>query len=396
MRSPSWGEFTSKGNIGVKSPYLNFDSDYVSKPEYILPEGASKQRGRFELAFGQIGASVMIGAGVGGTAGIYNGLKQTTLAGQTGKLRRTQLLNHVMKYGSSNANTLGVLAVMYSSFGVLFSYARGTDDELNTIAAATATGFLYKSTSARERRILLLRHPGHDTGGNLVRPARPLSRVPRLLLRSAHQDDIDYQRSANGMLAKAIYERLPCEVSYDLMDFLQPDPNFLDYRYRRGSSIIDTDLMLKISMWSNVMIILIYFVITVVNVKCSRMPKRNVKKTKMSENHYWHPSLKGINVKSHGLHHDYYLKKSYGSQAASSGYNTNGSTRNRRPSCPPGYAELRDPAGAVLSPPGGTVVPERGLFSQSETRSSGLDTPIDGSNRRLKRFRVCLNLKVAQ
>ncbi|BES87880.1 Hypothetical protein NTJ_00686 [Nesidiocoris tenuis] len=79
--------------------------------------------------------------------------------------------------------------------------------------------------------------------------------------------------NANGMLAKAIYERLPCEVSYDLMDFLQPDPNFLDYRYRRGSSIIDTDLMLKISMWSNVMIILIYFVITVVNVKCSRMPK---------------------------------------------------------------------------------------------------------------------------
>ncbi|CAB0005621.1 unnamed protein product [Nesidiocoris tenuis] len=328
-----------QGNIGVKSPYLNFDSDYVSKPEYILPEGASKQRGRFELAFGQIGASVMIGAGVGGTAGIYNGLKQTTLAGQTGKLRRTQ----------------------------------------------------------RERRILLLRLPGHDTGGNLVRPARPLSRIPRLLLRSAHQDDIDYQRSANGMLAKAIYERLPCEVSYDLMDFLQPDPNFLDYRYRRGSSIIDTDLMLKISMWSNVMIILIYFVITVVNVKCSRMPKRNVKKTKMSENHYWHPSLIGIDVKNTRLLSEEVprLATPYSSHKAS-GYYTNGSTRNRRPSCPPGYAELRDPPGAVHSPPGRTIVPKRGLFSQSETRSSGLDTPIDGSNRRLKRFRVCLNLKVAQ
>uniref|UniRef100_A0A0A9XFG0 Mitochondrial import inner membrane translocase subunit Tim23 n=1 Tax=Lygus hesperus TaxID=30085 RepID=A0A0A9XFG0_LYGHE len=147
--SPLRSLITQRGNI--KSPYLNFDPDYVAKPEYILPEGASKQRGRFELAFGQIGASVMVGAAVGGTSGVYNGLKQTTLAGQTGKLRRTQLLNHIMKHGSSNANTLGVLAVMYSSFGVLFSYARGTDDELNTLAAGTATGFLYKSSSGLRR-----------------------------------------------------------------------------------------------------------------------------------------------------------------------------------------------------------------------------------------------------
>jgi import inner membrane translocase subunit TIM23 len=32
----------------------------------------------------------MIGASVGGASGFYNGLKATTLAGQTGKLRRTQ------------------------------------------------------------------------------------------------------------------------------------------------------------------------------------------------------------------------------------------------------------------------------------------------------------------
>jgi import inner membrane translocase subunit TIM23 len=73
-----------------KSPYLNFDPGYVAKPEFILPEGASKTRGRFELAFGQIGASCMLGAALGGSGGLYNGLKQTTLAGQTGKLRRTQ------------------------------------------------------------------------------------------------------------------------------------------------------------------------------------------------------------------------------------------------------------------------------------------------------------------
>lgn len=131
----------------AKSPYLNLDTDYIPKPEFIFPEGAAKQRGRFELAFGQIGASCMIGASIGGLGGFYNGLKQTTLEGQTGTLRRTQLINHVMKQGAANANTLGVLAVMYSGFGVVLSYARGADDELNTLAAGTATGLLYKSTS---------------------------------------------------------------------------------------------------------------------------------------------------------------------------------------------------------------------------------------------------------
>lgn len=57
-----------------------------------------------------------------------------------------RLINSVMKQGSATANTLGVLAVMYSGFGVLMSWGRGSDDELNTLAAATATGLLYKST----------------------------------------------------------------------------------------------------------------------------------------------------------------------------------------------------------------------------------------------------------
>jgi import inner membrane translocase subunit TIM23 len=79
-------------------------------------------------------------------AGFYNGLRATKLAEQTGKLRRTQLLNHVMKQGSGTANTLGTIAVMYSAFGVLLQWVRETDDEVNTVLAGTATGLLYKST----------------------------------------------------------------------------------------------------------------------------------------------------------------------------------------------------------------------------------------------------------
>lgn len=54
-----------------------------------------------------------------------------------------------MKQGSATANTLGTLAVMYSGFGVLLSWARGEDDEINTIIAGTATGLLYKSSGKK-------------------------------------------------------------------------------------------------------------------------------------------------------------------------------------------------------------------------------------------------------
>lgn len=61
------------------------------------------------------------------------------------------MLNHIMKQGSATANTLGSIAVIYSAFGVILSWGRGVDDDLNTIAAATATGCLYKSTGKFRR-----------------------------------------------------------------------------------------------------------------------------------------------------------------------------------------------------------------------------------------------------
>ncbi|XP_017073291.1 mitochondrial import inner membrane translocase subunit Tim23 [Drosophila eugracilis] len=134
------------------SPYLNYDSRYLqTQPEFIFPEGANKQRGRFELAFSQIGTSVMVGGGIGGMAGIYNGFKVTTVLEQKGKLRRTQLINHIMKQGSGTANTLGTLAVLYSACGVLLQFVRGQDDHINTLIAGSATGLLYKSTAGMRR-----------------------------------------------------------------------------------------------------------------------------------------------------------------------------------------------------------------------------------------------------
>ncbi|KAL5017866.1 hypothetical protein ScPMuIL_003588 [Solemya velum] len=115
--------------------------------EFIFPEGASRQRGRFELAFSQIGGSVFAGAAVGGLNGVYTGFRETKVAELTGAVRRTQMLNFITKQGASSAQSLGVLALMYSIFGVLLSWGRGKDDEFNTLTAGTATGLLYKSSA---------------------------------------------------------------------------------------------------------------------------------------------------------------------------------------------------------------------------------------------------------
>jgi len=143
----------SRGNVSTLSPYLNVDPSYLSPngPEFIFPEGASRHRGRFEFAFSQIGGSVMTGAALGGLSGSYLGIRETMAAGLTGGVRRTQMLNVITKRGAASANALGVIAVMYSGFGVILSFLRGTDDELNTLVAATTTGLLYKSSVGLRR-----------------------------------------------------------------------------------------------------------------------------------------------------------------------------------------------------------------------------------------------------
>jgi import inner membrane translocase subunit TIM23 len=144
---PASDNIPVSSSVGSISPYMNFDPSYLNignEPQFIMPEGASQHRGRFELAFSQIGGSVCTGAGIGGAAGLYNGLRDTRQAQLFGAVRRTQLINSVAKKGASYAQSLGVIALMYSIFGVAVSKIRGADDELNTLGAATLTGLLYK------------------------------------------------------------------------------------------------------------------------------------------------------------------------------------------------------------------------------------------------------------
>ncbi|XP_053548051.1 mitochondrial import inner membrane translocase subunit Tim23B [Bombina bombina] len=130
------------------SPYLNVDPRYLVQDtdEFILPTGANKTRGRFELAFFTIGGCCMSGAAFGALNGLRLGFKETQNMSWS-KPKNVQILNMVTRQGALWANTLGSLALLYSAFGVIIEKARGAEDDLNTVAAGTMTGMLYKSTA---------------------------------------------------------------------------------------------------------------------------------------------------------------------------------------------------------------------------------------------------------
>lgn len=128
------------------SPYLNVDPRYLTQDsdEFILPTGANKTRGRFELAFFTIGSCCMSGALLGGLNGLRMGLAETKDMSWS-KPRNVQILNLVTRQAATWANTLGSVALLYSVFGVVVEKTRGAEDDINTVVAGAMTGLLYKS-----------------------------------------------------------------------------------------------------------------------------------------------------------------------------------------------------------------------------------------------------------
>uniref|UniRef100_A0A673TMN3 Mitochondrial import inner membrane translocase subunit TIM23 n=1 Tax=Suricata suricatta TaxID=37032 RepID=A0A673TMN3_SURSU len=129
------------------SPYVNVDPHYLVQDtdEFILPTGANKTRGRFELAFFTIEGCCMTGAACGAMNGLWLGLKETQNMPWS-KPRNVQILNMVTRQGALWANTLGSLALLYSVFGVIIEKTRGAEDDLNTIAVGSMMGMLHKCT----------------------------------------------------------------------------------------------------------------------------------------------------------------------------------------------------------------------------------------------------------
>lgn len=143
----SYGGVGGAGSLGTLSPYLNVDPSYLqtSTPDFITNE--EQKRGRMENSFTAIGSSVLLGGLIGGSYGLYDGIRLTALSQMKGKLRRTQILNHTLKSGGSVSNSLGSLAVIYSVLHALASQIYDEDDAPKSLVTGALTGALYKSSS---------------------------------------------------------------------------------------------------------------------------------------------------------------------------------------------------------------------------------------------------------
>lgn len=125
-------------NMPPPSPYLHYQP-YNDPNQYIIPNAEiGHKRGRFELAFSQIGGSVLTGGLFGGTIGTVRGLKLVKDI-PSYSVKRTQMINSIVKGSTTSANAFGVVALLYSSIAVGLSLMRN-DDDINTMSAATLTG----------------------------------------------------------------------------------------------------------------------------------------------------------------------------------------------------------------------------------------------------------------
>lgn len=135
-------------NVPPPTPYLQYQP-YNDPNQYIIPNAQpGHTRGRFELAFSQIGGSVLTGAAFGGTLGTFRGFKLVRDL-PSYSIKRSQMLNSIVKGSTTSANAFGVVALVYSTIGVGLSLLRN-DDDINTISAATLTGLVTAAVTSKQ------------------------------------------------------------------------------------------------------------------------------------------------------------------------------------------------------------------------------------------------------
>ncbi|XP_003385589.1 PREDICTED: mitochondrial import inner membrane translocase subunit tim23-like [Amphimedon queenslandica] len=126
------------------SPY-SLDPNYLPQgPEFIFPVEVRKKSWN-EQMFDRTGSCYLLGLTAGGAWGLWEGIRRPE--GRTTRLRVNSVLNSCTRRGPFLGNTAAVLALMYSPLCSALAHYRGVDDSINSIAAASITGLLYKSTA---------------------------------------------------------------------------------------------------------------------------------------------------------------------------------------------------------------------------------------------------------
>ncbi|KAH3861955.1 mitochondrial import inner membrane translocase subunit Tim23-like [Dreissena polymorpha] len=117
--------------------------------QYIVPEGQGHRRGRFEMAFTQIGGGCLTGASLGALMGGGSWWKEIKGKDMHSSVKSTLFVNHITKTAAEKGQALGIIALMYSIFGIAVEKSPiGTqfeNEDVNSITAGALTGMLFRS-----------------------------------------------------------------------------------------------------------------------------------------------------------------------------------------------------------------------------------------------------------
>mmetsp|Transcript_9409 Transcript_9409/g.26986 ORF Transcript_9409/g.26986 Transcript_9409/m.26986 type:complete len:226 (-) Transcript_9409:109-786(-) len=157
MQSGALPDFGSFGNIKFDSisPAIGIaqaDKKYtpMSRGAEYLFDDTDKERSFGEHIQYYCGAAYLTGMGVGGALGFFEGLRK----GQnlpTPKLKQNAVVNAMSKRGPTLAANLAVFALMFTFSERMALYSRDKDDVMNSIIAASATGFMFNCTSGARK-----------------------------------------------------------------------------------------------------------------------------------------------------------------------------------------------------------------------------------------------------
>jgi len=129
-------------NIPVDKPY-----NLPTSPEHLFPEDDfRKYRSWGENLQYYTGTGYLSGAIIGGARGTVQGLREAE-SGESVKLRVNRVLNSGGQGGRRLGNSLGVLGLIFAGLESGMTYARDTDDLVNSAVAGLGTGAIYKAAA---------------------------------------------------------------------------------------------------------------------------------------------------------------------------------------------------------------------------------------------------------
>lgn len=136
-------------SIPTVSPSTRDQLEYLFEDEYVSNGPSWGAR----VCYGT-GSTYLVGLGTGGLWGLFDGLRNPQGSGSR-RLRINCILNACTARGPFLGNSLGIVALLYNGLhGALIKARNDQEDLWSSVAAATASGAIFKSTAGLQKCLI--------------------------------------------------------------------------------------------------------------------------------------------------------------------------------------------------------------------------------------------------